>query len=141
MPERSDWTLLAISLAKEPATPVQLQKSLFLLGKDLPSVAKKNYYNFSAYHYGPFASAIYADADALEAEGLVTVSPYSGHPRRVYSVTEEGRAAAKAVAVKQSEKSHLANLMEWAQSQSFADLVSSVYERYPEMRRKSIFRG
>lgn len=141
MPDRSDWTLLAIATATKPVTPVQLQKSLFLLGKDLPEIAKGDYYRFSAYHYGPFASAIYVDAEKLEEEGFVTISPYAGHPRRVYTVTERGRTAAKRVAANPTEKAHLANLIEWAQSQSFADLVSSVYERYPAMRKNSIFRG
>ncbi|MEO6022952.1 MAG: hypothetical protein ABIP64_07525, partial [Burkholderiales bacterium] len=72
--EARDWTLLVLAKAGE-LQPVQLQKSLFLLGRNLNEhqLATGNFYNFEAYDYGPFSSGIYADAEMLEQGKLIII--------------------------------------------------------------------
>src|SRR5947209_2707195 len=68
---RKDWTLLAICSANgNGLSPVQLQKALFLLSREMPN-AVGNFYHFTAYHYGPFDRAVYDDAERLAADGMV----------------------------------------------------------------------
>lgn len=140
---RSDWTLLAIAAAEgRPLTPVQLQKVLFILGKKKAGRVGAGFYTFRPYNYGPFSPDIYHDADILDSMGLVDVD--HGSPARswsTYKATDKGiakaqqlRANAPADAVK-----YLDALVSWARNLNFQQLVSAVYERYPEQRVNSIF--
>ena len=49
--DRKDWALLAIANAGHGVSlsPVQLQKSLFLLGRELGSKVGANFYDFQPY--------------------------------------------------------------------------------------------
>src|SRR5436190_18669612 len=77
--EPKDWTLLVISAADSRGlSPVQLQKSLFLLERRLSEEAPaeklgESFYEFVPYNYGPFDVKVYQDAEALEERGLVTI--------------------------------------------------------------------
>ena len=65
-----DWTLLVLASAGGPLSPVQLQKTLFLIDRNLSRAQRgvTRFYNFRAYDYGPFDSAIYTDAVILQTE-------------------------------------------------------------------------
>ena len=114
--EKKDWNMLAIAAAEgEPLGPVQLQKSLFLLGKmRLAEAASSGFYEFAKYHYGPFSREIYWDAEALEGEGLVVISRPSvvrqyRASRRGLERAEELRASADPSAVE-----YLGRVVKWA---------------------------
>src|SRR5437016_11397384 len=87
-----DWALLVIASARgEQLSPVQLQKALFLIGRNLTPQQRcgRDFYNFRAYDYGPFDSSIYNDAVRAQAEGFVRIiDPLQSH--RAYSATELG---------------------------------------------------
>ena len=88
-----DWTLLVIASAdSKPLEPVQLQKSLFLLSRNLrpKQLGTKDFYNFEAYDYGPFCKEVYSDADLLSEQGLVTITTPPGGRYRSYRTTDEG---------------------------------------------------
>src|SRR5580658_189044 len=91
-----DWTLLVIAAGGgAPLSPVQLQKSLFLIGENLTAsqLCVKKFYPFRPYDYGPFNAQIYRDAEELDFEGFIVVSSDS-RPYRRYSVTDGGLARA-----------------------------------------------
>ena len=138
--EKRDWTLLAIAAAQgEPLDPVQLQKSLFLLGEKRRGKVGAGFYKFRPYHYGPFCADIYSDADSLADAGLVEVS--SGAVRG-YSATAEGLEGAEGVADTAPEAGeYLTNVVRWARSLSFQELVRAVYAEFPEQRANSVFSG
>lgn len=140
IPSRMDWTLLAIACADgDPLSPVQLQKVLFLLGREMPAEAGPEFYKFRPYNYGPFDSAVYADAEALTDAGLVTLVP---HWRwNEYAATPEGMARAEQVRAAAPTAAHeyLSKVVAWARGLSFQDLVRAIYARYPDTRAKSIF--
>jgi len=142
-PRPGAWVLLALLHAKHHAlTPVQLQKSLFLLGKRRPKDVGKAFYHFRAYDYGPFDVAVYNDADLLVADGLVAVNTRGGRSLRYYHLTDAGVAEAKRLARSAPEKAlaYLAEVVPWAQQLSFNELVRPVYAEYPDMRENSVFR-
>ena len=68
---RKDYLLLVVAAAgSTPLTPVQLQKSLFLVKENLPEIPVP-FYEFEPYDYGPFDVEVYSDADSLASEGLL----------------------------------------------------------------------
>lgn len=143
--EKKDWTLLALALADgKPLSPVQLQKVVFLFQKMMPAnIATSDYYNFTPYNYGPFCSAVYDDANALAEEGLAKVGLAAPQGYRDYSATPQGVAAGTKLAATLSSDTteYASKLVEWVIQQSFAGLVSAIYEKFPEYKVNSVFRG
>jgi hypothetical protein len=89
--DRAKWTLLAIAAAgPEGLTPVQLQKTLFVLGELFPEEVGDSYYEFVKHYYGPFCQGIYFTAEEYADQGLVSISPRPGSRNRIYKITAEG---------------------------------------------------
>jgi hypothetical protein len=139
--DRKDWNLLTLSAAGGGSiSPAQLQKVLFLLQTAFPEAVGQGYI-FRPYHYGPFDADVYCDAESLEAEGLVQIRRASGGWKE-FSPTPQGLQRAEALE-RQADPhatAYLRQLVTWARSLSFADLVRSIYSAYPEMRVRSIFK-
>lgn len=134
---RSDWTLLVLAAADgDSLTPVQLQKCLFLLGENVD--VGTEYYAFAPYHYGPFDSAVYHDAETMAREGLVSIT--RGRVRE-FSATPAGVAQCRSLGADAGTREYVRQLVHWARSLSFQEIVRAVYDRYPSMRENSIFRG
>ena len=141
--EPRDWTLMVISVARGPLEPVQLQKVLFLLSKNL-SLAQlqvENFYTFEPYDYGPFCSVIYSDAEQLEEMGLVAIQRPPEARFKRYRVTEAGanRAGELLQRLQEPVREYVTKLVAFAQSLSFNQLVELIYQRYPDMRANSVF--
>lgn len=143
LPSRpSRWIVLALAKAEgHSLTPVQLQKSLFLLGERRAKAVQKPFYRFRPYDYGPFDAHVYHDADALAAEGLLVVDQSRGRSLREYRLTEEGVAVAQALEAETPDEAlnYLGEVVPWAQRLSFNELVRAVYDEYPKMRANSVF--
>lgn len=137
--DRRDWNLLVIASAKEPLSPVQLQKSLFLVGEQLKAKVS-DYYNFEPYHYGPFDRSVYDDTADLALAGLVKPVPGRGRWNE-YSITAKGLQQAKHVRASVGDQTadFVGVLVEWVQSQTFASLLRSVYASYPKFKVNSVF--
>ena len=88
---RKDWMLLAVCAANgKGLSPVQLQKTLFLLGREMPHAVGSGFYHFSAYHYGPFDRNVYLDAEHLAGMGELAITQRSGENWNRYLATAEG---------------------------------------------------
>lgn len=140
-----DWTLLVIAARNgKPLQPVQLQKSLFLLGRNLSlrQLQVESFYPFEPYDYGPFCSQVYSDAEGLCFEGFVHIDCPINLSYRFYSATEEGIVKANELKkiLSPETRDYLEKIVEWTSSLSFNDLVSAIYQAYPEMKENSIFR-
>jgi len=140
-----DWTLLVIAAAEgKTLQPVQLQKALFLLGKRLTPQQRQTheFYEFTAYDYGPFDSTIYTDAESLEAEGLIAITRPPVSRYKLYQATEEGlkRAAEVRAGLQPLAVEYVAKVVQVVRALSFNDLVSAIYKAYPEMRENSVFK-
>lgn len=138
--ERRDWVLAALDAADgEPLTPIQLQKSLFLLSKERPEVARRRFFKFTPYSYGPFDSSMYLDGQSLADEGFITISrPDFG--AREYRTTAAGSKAARGLDLKPDVRRHLRKIVTYVTSLTFRELVSEIYKRYPSTRTRSVFR-
>jgi hypothetical protein len=138
-----DWTLLVIAAASGARmTPVQLQKSLFLLGRNLDETQLKrpSLYNFEPYDYGPFDSKVYSDAESLESEGLISID--AGGRYREYWITATGSEQARQLrhGLDSEATKYLDEVVRWVLPKTFGQLVRAIYNSYPEMREKSVFK-
>src|SRR5437879_13456561 len=99
-----DWTLLAISAAKgRGLSPIQLQKSLFLLERRLSKEELgEDFYEFIPYNYGPFDVKIYQDAETLEEIGLINITQSDARRWRSYQATQSGLELATSLRAKAS---------------------------------------
>jgi hypothetical protein len=131
------------SAGERGLSPVQAQKSLFLLGKRLPADVGKDFYEFVPYSYGPFSQDIYDDVAALHRDGLVVFRPVAGRNWVEYVITEKGRNRAGGVrkVTPEAASGYLGRVVSWAQRQSFQALVGAIYKMYPEYRKNSAFKG
>lgn len=139
-----EWTLLAIALAEgKPLSPVQLQKSVFLFGKQMPEVVSEDFYDFAPYNYGPFCSDVYADVEVLAQEGLATIITPVNRKYSEYCATPEGISKGRELVelLPGQAVGRAQTIVDWVRKQSFKSLVSAVYEEYPDYKVNSIFAG
>lgn len=143
---RQDWLnlLIAFEGAPEGLDPVRLQKGMFLFERnaDVPRMQK---YDFRPYNYGPMSKQIYDDLEALVAGGLVEQVPVQGQSWTLYRATDAGVERGKRVleSVGQAYPDAVQFLFETkanVASVSFDELLTDVYDQYPEMATKSVFR-
>lgn len=141
--QAKDWNLMVIASARQPLSPVQLQKALFLIGQELSPNERKSvtFYKFRPYDYGPFCSEIYRDADRLQAERLISIQ---SEPDRVrhYGAAEPGNRRAKELRghLDKVALDYLDRVVAWVQSLPFDSLVGAIYKAYPSMAVHSIFK-
>ena len=138
---RRDYVLAVMSAGEDLArfSPVQVQKLFFLLDEEIPDRVGGPHFNFQPYDYGPFDKAVYQDLDKMAFHGLVD---QTGDGRsRTYMLTSEGLQRGRMALGKLTPgmQSYVAALSNWVRSLSFAQLVSEIYRRYPEMRVNSVF--
>lgn len=141
--DRRDWNLLVLAAAKgEPLSPVQLQKSLFLIAKNLESAVGPGFYDFQPYNYGPFDALVYADAREHAVEGLAKVVATPGGWSE-YTATPAGIVEAERIEsqVPREAAEYVRRIVEWVRRQTFQSLVRSIYEKYPDMKVNSVFQG
>ena len=141
--ERQDWLLLVLAAAGgKPLSPLQLQKSLFLVGHDLAKLVRSDFYTFRPFDYGPFDATVYRDAEDQAAQGLVTVR---SHPvtKRVFSLTTTGVTRARVLETELPVEAvrHCRYIVQWAQSQTFQELTQAIYERFPAYAERSVLPG
>ncbi len=138
-----DWALLVIGAAENRGlSPVQLQKVLFLLQRKFPADRLgESFYNFIPYNYGPFDVQIYYDAEKLEKEGLISITPSAEHRWKTYRVAPAGLRLASELRSEApaSVLEYLDYVVRWVRGLSFRELVSAIYAEYPEFRVNSVF--
>ena len=144
-PMTRQQVLLAILAAANgrPFSPAQIQKAAFLVSRNLPNLVDQGpKYNFVPYDYGPFDQAVYADAEAMRADGEVEISPSPLGRWNIYAATDAGIARGAVVASRMDSRSrkYIHGVVDWVRSLSFQQLVKAIYEQYPEMRENSIFK-
>lgn len=143
--EKKDVTLLVIeSAGEEGLSPIQIQKSLFLIEQSHLPALPSDFYEFYPYNYGPFCEEVYQDADALVEEGMVFDMPVSGQSWSMYFIAPKGRDRAEAI---RSENDigdlaqYIKEIVEWISSLTFSGLLRAIYSKYPEYRENSVFQG
>ena len=134
--------MLALSCA--PAgqlSPVQLQKTMFLLSIYYPRDVGKAFYTFRPYNFGPFDEAIYGDMRMLGFERFVRRVAVPGRSWSAYQITDAGTKRAKGLSIIPSRAAmeYLKAVTKWATAVPFAHLLRTIYTKFPEFRKNSVF--
>jgi len=124
-------------------TPVQLQKLLFLLDRRVAPDLSGPQFNFRPYHYGPFDKAVYDELDVLEHKGMVEIIREPHLKLRKYRLRPEGEKVGSEALAKLDDKTrdYVQKLSSFVRTASFPQLVSAIYQAYPDMRVNSVFVG
>ena len=122
-------------------TPVQIQKLLFLIDRQIPEHVGGPYFNFEPYHYGPFDRAVYQELEALADRGFVAID--ITRSLRTFALTAQGDAWGKTALneLPAAAQDFIARAANFVRVQSFSSLVSSIYKAFPEMRENSVFQS
>lgn len=140
--DRMEVMLAALaSGAHEEFSPVQLQKLMFLIDRNIGSAIGGPFFDFKPYDYGPFDVGVYNEFSVLSA--LEMGDSYGDGKGRRYRLNDEGRARAQEILanLQPEVREYMKSIAEFVQKVSFTTLVSSVYKHYPEMKANSVFRG
>ena len=143
MTRRQDWLLLALAHRKGlPMTPVQIQKTMFLMSAEAKQHVGGGFYKFIPYNYGPFDSDVYSDLDLLELHGLVA-SAATSRGWKTYAVTPAGLTASGSIepAADARAVGYLKQVVDWVCSLSFPALLRAIYAKYPKYKANSVFTG
>jgi hypothetical protein len=140
---QSEILLAGLAAGGENAafTPVQVQKLFFLLDREAAPLIGGPHFKFEPYDYGPFDRMVYAGIDDLARRDLARIQNTGRY--RVYGLSQAGfKAGARLLdGLGDPAKSYVVNVATWVRQLSFEQLVASIYNRYPEMKAKSVFRG
>jgi hypothetical protein len=122
-------------------SPVQLQKLMFLIDRNIGAAIGGPFFKFAPYDYGPFDANVYQTFSLLEVQGLAESTGF-GKERR-YRINGAGRALAGPIlnSVAPAYRQYISDVAHFVQQLSFTALVSSIYKSYPEMKVNSVFRG
>lgn len=135
-----DWLLIFLGLPEGPFRTDQLRitKGMFLFSKKRKAGSVGSY-KFEPYDYGPFSRDLYRDLDALESEGAVRHVEQSGTNRKIFELTAKGRRQFELVvqSLPEGDSQLLTEIKERVTSLNFADLLSSVYQEYPQYAARS----
>jgi uncharacterized protein len=138
---RSELVTLALGSAggQTPFTPVQVQKLFFLIDREIGPQIGGPHFAFAPYDYGPFDGNVYRELEALCRQGLVHIEPAGS--LKYYSLTGAGLAAANAISRNEDfrTRDYIQRAAVWVRSLGFADLVSAIYRKYPDMQVNSVF--
>jgi len=141
--ERSDWIIIVTGQAGgAPLTPVQLQKSLFVIRELVPSVQEaQDFYAFEPYNYGPFCADIYRDAEDLQSRGYIAITLSSAGGWREYSATAEGQSRARELQAElpKEDGAYIEEIVRWIRGLSFPQLLRAIYQNWPDYKANSIF--
>jgi uncharacterized protein len=140
---RGEIVLAGLAAAGENATltPVQVQKLFFLLDREAAPVLEGPHFNFQAYDYGPFDRDVYSELEELARQNFVVVHNTGRY--RLYQLSQEGFQQGDEIldGLAANAQDYITSVAEWVRKLSFQQLVASIYNRYPEMKAKSVFRG
>jgi hypothetical protein len=124
-----------------PYTPVQVQKLLFLIDRQIPQFVGGPHFNFEAYHYGPFDASVYHELEQLAVGGFVTIDRTCAP--RTFALTPDGlnRGATALGTLPSNIRDFVRRTSEFVRVHSFSSLVSAIYKAFPEMRANSVFQS
>ena len=138
---KREWVLLVINFANEKGlSPLKLQKSVFLLSKNLSEDLDKDFYNFIPYNYGPFSKEIYKDINMLVSDDLIKILEFRDKKWPEYLITSKGEKTSEKLILNLNDKTkkYLEKLVKWINDLSFLELINVIYSNYPEYKVHSV---
>ena len=142
--DRASFILCALAPAQNAAhTPVQVQKLIFLLDRNIASYVQGPLFHFEPYHYGPFDREVYSTLEQLAMDDMVEIGMEPLGRWNIYRLTQKGQQKGEGLlnSFPLEVKRFISNISGFVRQLSFTDLVSAIYKAYPEMKVNSVFQG
>jgi len=142
--QRHYWPGVVLSLSPDrKLTPIQIQKSLFLIGENLRTLIGPAFYSFEPHNYGPFSKEIYRDIEELRDEGFVEVRSIVGRQWNEYECTSAGGELASEILgrIPDHARAYIASIVDWTRRTPFNELLGAVYKAYPKYAVRSVFKA
>ncbi len=139
---KEDYVLAVMSTAQTNAlSPVRVQKLFFLLDDKVSDLVGGPHFNFIPYDYGPFDKDVYTVFETLKEKNLAEIMPSDFNNPQMYRLTFSGYLAGKELleSLPEEVQDYIVKLVNWIRSHSFTEIVSTIYNLYPEMKTKSVF--
>jgi len=140
--DRNNYILSVLACMKDASySPVQLQKILFLLERNISQKMGGPFFHFEPYHYGPFDKDVYREIDKLVATNDIVLYQQGYSNVNRYLLSEKGYHKGMDVfnSYNDEQKAYIKEVCAFVRSLSFEQLLNSIYKAYPEMKVKSIF--
>lgn len=140
-----DWILLVIG-ASDGLLPIQLQRSLYLLGERSPELTRSGFYRFETVGSGEFSEQVYTDVDSLSKDGLVSIRFSEQDGGRIYRLTPAGAERAKKLEkhVRPDLIQFLRKTVSWVSTRSVDQLlrgsIEKVGSRHPRTKDRDSIR-
>jgi len=141
--EREELVMAAMSLAgTEEFSPVQVQKLFFLIDENIADYVDGPHFSFRPYHYGPFDAKVYRVLEDLESDERVYTSAPGTLGSRRYRLSKQGVEQGKELLseVDGEIRDYMEYLVGFVRRLSFEELVTAIYDAYPDMEANSVFR-
>jgi uncharacterized protein YwgA len=139
-----DLLLTLLFFAERVDGRTQIQKLAFLTQKETKLGES---YHFVPWKFGPFSKDVWKDLDRLVSEGTVIEIPQGGKDKTVgymYALTKDGaRLVSDSILSRLDEGmlEQIKTIIENYSQKSLSELLTYVYERYPEYTEKSEWSG
>ncbi|MDE2945990.1 MAG: hypothetical protein OXT05_02735 [Chloroflexota bacterium] len=138
MMNRSDILLAIIAAAGERNfSRVYVQKVVFLVSEEYNGKLPEDFYEFDKYHYGPFSSEVYRDAEMLNDLGCISIKYGADRRDDLYMIEQD--CYLDDIQLPADLKRYIADTVDWVIDMSFAELVRAIYLLFPEYRENSRF--
>ena len=138
---RKDVSLLFLTTVPRAIfSPIQLQKGIFLISKNLPELFEINY-NFMPYDYGPYDADVYADIKQLEKEELAKIFFISSPSHNSYVATHLGFKYTQNYEISNRAKNYIKEVVEWILPLTMSRIIGAIVRQYPEYSANMIFRN
>lgn len=118
--------------------PVQMQKYIFLIDREIPRWVGGPHFRFQPYDYGPFDKEVYTVLDWLARKNYVHIDDTRRYRR--YSLTDSGleRGSSTLKNLPEPVARYLVNIARWVRCLSFIQLLTIIYQHYPDMAVNSV---
>ena len=137
--------MLAALAASDGAvhSPSQVQKLFFMLDREIPAHVGGPFFQWMPFDYGPFDVEVYTELQTLAHQNLVTIEQAVYVRVHRYRLTPQGQRAGDECLRQMTPAvaEYLQALSAWVRHLSFAQLVSAVYQSYPDMAVNAVFRS
>jgi len=139
--DKRDWVLIVLATRDDQGhhpsrcDMLRLQLALFVIGKKL---SPSPFFLFRSHHYGPFDTAIDECARELTDSGQLERIEEEGGRYVSYRASDAGLTAAATASSELSGEAlaYVWTVRRWVLSHDFGSILSSIYERWPEMRKQ-----
>ena len=113
--------------------PIQLQKLLFLMDREIHEFVNGPHFHFIPYDYGPFDKDIYMEVNVLIRKGEVDANAEARYP--AYFLTGSGALSGIDAlnGLPEPASRYMKEAAVWVRSLTFKQLLAAIYAYYPDM--------